>query len=72
MSLPLKGLTDSLDLVYFSHGEVAEWFKAVVLKTIERKFRGFESLLLRRSEAQAEDRRKEGFERPWFDRRAGS
>jgi hypothetical protein len=26
---------------------VAEWFKAAVLKTAEREFRGFESLLLR-------------------------
>ena len=28
-------------------GGVAEWFKAAVLKTVERKFRGFESYLLR-------------------------
>ena len=28
-------------------GEVAEWFKAAVLKTVERKLRGFESLPLR-------------------------
>jgi hypothetical protein len=27
-------------------GEVAEWSKATVLKTVERKLRGFESLLL--------------------------
>jgi hypothetical protein len=26
---------------------VAEWFKAAVLKTVERELRGFESLLLR-------------------------
>jgi hypothetical protein len=26
---------------------VAEWLKAAVLKTVERKFRGFESYLLR-------------------------
>ena len=26
---------------------MAEWFKAAVLKTVERKFRGFESYLLR-------------------------
>jgi hypothetical protein len=29
-------------------GGVAEWSKAAVLKTAERKLRGFESLLLRR------------------------
>ena len=28
-------------------GEMAEWFKAAVLKTVERKLRGFESLSLR-------------------------
>ena len=28
-------------------GGVAEWSKAAVLKTVERKFRGFESYLLR-------------------------
>jgi hypothetical protein len=26
---------------------MAEWFKAAVLKTVERKFRGFESYSLR-------------------------
>ena len=26
---------------------MAEWFKAAVLKTVERKFRGFESYFLR-------------------------
>lgn len=31
-------------------GEVAEWFMAAVLKTVERKFRGFESLPLRQAE----------------------
>ena len=31
-----------------SSGGVAEWSKAAVLKTAERKLRGFESLLLRR------------------------
>ncbi len=30
-----------------THGGVAEWLKAAVLKTVERKFRGFESYLLR-------------------------
>ena len=29
------------------NGGVAEWLKAAVLKTVERKFRGFESYLLR-------------------------
>ncbi len=28
-------------------GGMAEWFKAAVLKTVERKFRGFESYFLR-------------------------
>ncbi len=28
-------------------GGVAEWFKAAVLKTVVRKYRGFESYLLR-------------------------
>jgi hypothetical protein len=28
-------------------GGMAEWFKAAVLKTVERKFRGFESYSLR-------------------------
>ena len=31
---------------YFSGG-MAEWFKAAVLKTVERKLRGFESYSLR-------------------------
>ncbi len=30
-------------------GGMAEWFKAAVLKTVERKFRGFESYSLRHS-----------------------
>lgn len=43
---------------------MAEWLKAVVLKTIERKFRGFESLLLRMKSERSEGfkRRQEGFE----------
>jgi hypothetical protein len=28
-------------------GGMAEWFKAAVLKTVERKFRGFDSYSLR-------------------------
>ena len=31
----------------FRNGEMAERFKAAVLKTVERKLRGFESLSLR-------------------------
>ncbi len=31
----------------FLCGGMAEWFKAAVLKTVERKFRGFESYSLR-------------------------
>ncbi len=31
----------------FNFGGMAEWFKAAVLKTVERKFRGFESYSLR-------------------------
>jgi hypothetical protein len=30
-----------------SSGGMAEWFKAAVLKTVERKLRGFESYSLR-------------------------
>jgi hypothetical protein len=30
-------------------GGMAEWFKAAVLKTVERKLRGFESYSLRQS-----------------------
>ena len=32
------------------YGRVAEWLKAAVLKTVERKFRGFESYLFRQFE----------------------
>jgi hypothetical protein len=31
---------------------MAEWFKAAVLKTVERKFRGFESYSLRQNRFQ--------------------
>jgi hypothetical protein len=34
-------------LVRFPYGGMAEWFKAAVLKTVERKLRGFESYSLR-------------------------
>ena len=34
-------------IVLDSCGGVAEWFKAAVLKTVVRKYRGFESYLLR-------------------------
>ena len=30
-----------------NHGGMAEWFKAAVLKTVVRKYRGFESYSLR-------------------------
>ncbi len=33
----------------FSTGGMAEWLKAAVLKTVERKFRGFESYSLRQT-----------------------
>ena len=33
---------------------MAEWFKAAVLKTVERKFRGFESYSLRHSFKEGE------------------
>ena len=32
---------------------MAEWFKAAVLKTVERKFRGFESYSLRQKTVQS-------------------
>ena|GEM_PF-3077736 len=32
---------------WFVSGGMAEWFKAAVLKTVERKLRGFESYSLR-------------------------
>jgi hypothetical protein len=32
---------------YLAFGGMAEWSKAAVLKTVERKFRGFESYSLR-------------------------
>ena len=45
-------------------GGVAEWFKAAVLKTVERKFRGFESYLLRhfikKERQRRDDREAEG------------
>ena len=33
---------------------MAEWFKAAVLKTVERKFRGFESYSLRQQPVDSE------------------
>ena len=42
-----KALCIHIIPTYLHQGGVAEWFKAAVLKTAERKFRGFESLLLR-------------------------
>jgi hypothetical protein len=54
---PPKGFTTGLRSLYFAarkglrtgSGGVAEWSKAAVLKTAERKLRGFESLLLRKA-----------------------
>jgi hypothetical protein len=34
-------------MVHRGHGGMAEWFKAAVLKTVVRKYRGFESYFLR-------------------------
>ncbi len=50
--MELKLLERLLDFLLFTFidllcGGVAEWLKAAVLKTVERKFRGFESYLLR-------------------------
>jgi hypothetical protein len=39
---------------------MAEWFKAAVLKTVERKFRGFESYFLRQIRSRRDDREAEG------------
>jgi hypothetical protein len=36
------------------HGGMAEWFKAAVLKTVVRKYRGFESYFLRQGGSYAE------------------
>ena len=33
--------------IFLKRGGMAEWLKAAVLKTVERKFRGFESYFLR-------------------------
>jgi hypothetical protein len=33
--------------IFLERGGMAEWLKAAVLKTVERKFRGFESYFLR-------------------------
>ena len=41
------GEADAIGEGMATHGGVAEWLKAAVLKTVERKFRGFESYLLR-------------------------
>ncbi len=39
------------------HGGMAEWFKAAVLKTVVRKYRGFESYFLRQKADQEISRR---------------
>ena len=38
----------------FAIGGMAEWFKAAVLKTVERKLRGFESYSLRQKNQRAD------------------
>ena len=38
--------------MFKNNGGMAEWFKAAVLKTVERKFRGFESYSLRHRKSQ--------------------
>ena len=45
---------------WFSPGGMAERFKAAVLKTVERKFRGFESYFLRQIRFRRDDREAEG------------
>ena len=53
------------------NGGVAEWLKAAVLKTVERKFRRFESCPLRQTKTVLE---KNGFclaVRLWKDSNAG-
>ena len=40
---------NGIEANYFSGG-MAEWFKAAVLKTVERKLRGFESYSLRQTQ----------------------
>ena len=56
LAFPLRGLTfpsNWITMAYWKmqrdEGGMAEWFKAAVLKTVERKFRGFESYSLRHS-----------------------
>ena len=41
-------------MVHSCHGGMAEWFKAAVLKTVVRKYRGFESYFLRQISVYAE------------------
>ena len=40
-------MVDVVKRPFEKSGGMAEWFKAAVLKTVERKFRGFESYFLR-------------------------
>jgi hypothetical protein len=53
MASTLRGRTEqSVDIINSKwykvlHGGMAEWFKAAVLKTVVRKYRGFESYFLR-------------------------
>ncbi len=39
-----------------SSGGMAEWFKAAVLKTVVRKYRGFESYFLRQDSGEVTER----------------
>ena len=51
--MQFKVIFDTTNAAFFEtdvlsgYGGVAEWFKAAVLKTVVRKYRGFESYLLR-------------------------
>ena len=44
----VTGFTDVCCAIMLKYGGVSEWFMEMVLKTIDRKVRGFESLPLRR------------------------
>jgi GNAT superfamily N-acetyltransferase len=50
-----EGPVGPVDSILLVRGEVAEWFMAAVLKTVDRKVRGFESLPLRRAIAADAD-----------------
>ena len=40
-------IAEMVQTIFLKRGGMAEWLKAAVLKTVERKFRGFESYSLR-------------------------